>query len=775
MRPDRGSPGLLTGLLVGALAVVFFAPGIFGGEVPIFRDLLILAIPLRSFAKSAISAGTLPLWTDDLFWGAPFLANYQSAVFYPPSLLVYALPFALGFSLFLALHLAIAGWGMTRYLGRRCHLEPPQALLGGVVFAFGGFVTSLVPLTNQLEVAAWLPWTLLAGEELVASGRWRRFFQLTILVSLQALGGAPEALLLTLLLLAATSAVEAARGARWTRLLGLCMAVALALLLCAAQLLPTAEYAAATDRSAGLDLETVTAESLTLRSLVQFLLPHVFYAGGPGFVPEGGVPLFWSLYVGIVPLALALPNLFRLSSGLWPTAFWASLLLSLGSSTALFAILHGLAPRIVGAFRFPGKFFLVAHFALALIAARALAQTVSEPRARRAAIAVFSGVALLGVALAAVASVSPAASLRITGYDLPPELGAAARRLLASGVALIALRSAALAFIAAGLLWQFERRRLSSWSLTLALVALTVFDLVSVHRPTVPFTPWQSLVDSVSPEGRGLRQGERIFHYRAVGRGLAPWSGGLLPGENVEERARSLWSALIPDVPMVYGLGAASGSDGFATRDQRTVFQVLAELPRERGIHLLSALGIRSLIGTDPLLPPAGTSFTPSAPPWQYDLPDAAPRTYLAERVLQAADVASALERLAAADFRAGRDAVVVAPATAAPEELRGGRVQALTNRAGALSADLVLPDSGLWVVSDTWFPGWRATIDGAPTEILRVNGVVRGVRVPAGAHRVEMRYEPQSFRLGCRISAAAAFLLLAAAIYAVVHRRRRH
>src|SRR5262249_23697651 len=126
MRSNCRFQPLLAVLLVGALAVVFFAPGIFRGQVPIFRDLLILVIPLRRYAKHAIAAGALPLWTDDLFWGAPFLANYQSAVFYPPSLLVYALPFALGFSVFLAFHVAIAGWGMTSYLERRCHLDSPS-------------------------------------------------------------------------------------------------------------------------------------------------------------------------------------------------------------------------------------------------------------------------------------------------------------------------------------------------------------------------------------------------------------------------------------------------------------------------------------------------------------------------------------------------------------------------------------------------------------------------------------------------------------------------
>ncbi|HMB69726.1 MAG TPA: YfhO family protein, partial [bacterium] len=58
-----------------------------------------------------------------------------------------------------------------------------------------------------------------------------------------------------------------------------------------------------------------------------------------------------------------------------------------------------------------------------------------------------------------------------------------------------------------------------------------------------------------------------------------------------------------------------------------------------------------------------------------------------------------------------------------------------------------------LLVVADSWSDGWTATVDGAPAEILRVYGLVRGVVLPAGDHVVRMTYVPPGFRLGAVLS----------------------
>ncbi|AKJ02061.1 Hypothetical protein AA314_03687 [Archangium gephyra] len=62
----------------------------------------------------------------------------------------------------------------------------------------------------------------------------------------------------------------------------------------------------------------------------------------------------------------------------------------------------------------------------------------------------------------------------------------------------------------------------------------------------------------------------------------------------------------------------------------------------------------------------------------------------------------------------------------------------------------------GYLLLSDSHYPGWEATLDGAPVPVLRANAVMRAVRVPPGAHSVRFDYRPLSFRLGALLSVLA-------------------
>lgn len=770
--PERGAGDLPRGVAtaaLGGLVLLFFAPGIFFGEVPVFRDLLVLVLPLRAYAAASIRAGRLPLWAPELFLGAPWLANYQSALLYPPSAILDLLPLPPALSLFLAFHLFVAAAGMTRFLVRRLGVERSAALLGGVVFAFGGFVASLLPLTNQLEVAAWAPWTIDAAEELAQRGGGAVFLRLTLFLVLGVLGGAPEAFLLTLVLLGARLLPALLRSETRRCAAAAGGAVILAVALGAVQLLPTLEYARATDRADVMPLASVAAESVAPRSLVQLFLPHVFDGGAPGLNADG-IPLVWSLYLGVAPLLLALAAAASRRLVFWTGVFVVSAGLAAGTHLPLLPGLYAVAPRIVGAFRFPVKFFLLAHFAGSVLAAAGASRVLHRGDLPRGA-AAAAGVAALGALVAVTAKTAPGALLASLGYALRPDLRGQTVAYLAAGVGLLGVRLAVLSLAFLGILRLRARGRLApEWAV--GLTALVTFaELLTVHRPPLAFTPWREIRAAIDPARLGLERSSRIFHYCTEGLGcmpdgapgLGPWTSTIRAGEDVSERAISLAAALVPDVPLIDGFSAVAGSDGFATRDQRAFYRALALLPRERALHLLAALGVDRLVGQQPLGPALPLRFRgPSVA--VHVLPDAAPRSYLAERELSAPDAGASLERVSAPDFRSGRDAVVIGSTAATA----GGELLGVRFSPERVEARAILPAAGLWVVSDTWFPGWRATVDGRDAEILRVNGIVRGVRVPPGEHALVMRYEPESFRVGTAISLAAAAITLGIAAAAL-------
>jgi uncharacterized membrane protein YfhO len=71
-------------------------------------------------------------------------------------------------------------------------------------------------------------------------------------------------------------------------------------------------------------------------------------------------------------------------------------------------------------------------------------------------------------------------------------------------------------------------------------------------------------------------------------------------------------------------------------------------------------------------------------------------------------------------------------------------------------------------ILTDTWFPGWRATVDGRPARIEKAYGAFRGVVVEAGDHTIEMRYRPWSVFIGASMTALASLIALAAALTSV-------
>ena len=106
------------------------------------------------------------------------------------------------------------------------------------------------------------------------------------------------------------------------------------------------------------------------------------------------------------------------------------------------------------------------------------------------------------------------------------------------------------------------------------------------------------------------------------------------------------------------------------------------------------------------------------------------------------------------------------------PESLRGyvarmpvdpsETVSVVSHEPQRVELSAVLKSPGLVILADTYYPGWRLKIDGAPAPIFRANRLMRGAALPAGKHTLVYTFEPLSFRIGAVISIAGVFVLAA-------------
>lgn len=359
-------------------------------------DVVSYFYPYREYAAQVIRSGRLPLWNPYLFAGAPFLANIQTAVFYPLNLPHLLLPTGQALTVVTLGHLYLAGTGAYAFARAACGIRPAGALVAGLAFMLGGFLSAQAGHVNQLSVAAWLPWLLLTIERAALTRRLVWAVAGAAVLALQLLAGHTQEVYLSLLALGALAAylvppaawqrqrswrpvdrLPRRRTVLWERAsslagqlviqalvngIALAIIVGLAGLVAAAQLLPTMELSSYSIRAGGLTLAEAVSFSLPRQELALALLP------GYGALPTSNEYL---AYIGAAGLALA--ALGTLASLRRPLALFFvvlaafSLGMALGANGPLFTRLFAVLPGM-SLFRVPARWLFLYAFAVAMLA-----------------------------------------------------------------------------------------------------------------------------------------------------------------------------------------------------------------------------------------------------------------------------------------------------------------------------------------------------------------------------------------------------------------------
>jgi hypothetical protein len=353
-------------------------------------DTFLYFYPYWDYRARALLSGHLPLWDPLLFMGVPFLANSQAGVLYPLNWPLALLPAPQAVKLAIVLHLAIAALGVYALARRGLAQSPLAACLAAALFSLGGYLTAQVEHVNQLQGLAWLPWLVLAVHVLVSrlSAQPRKWGSVLVpagamgvLVALQILAGHTQSAFISLVGASLYGLVLAASweqrrpvaGGRLVLAVVLCLAgaVALAVGLSAAQVLPTLELSSQSLRGGGLALREAVSFSLEPRLLGRSLLPGYSRTLFSEFVA----------YLGVAGVALAIAGLQRGRERLAVLALAAlGLGFALGAFDPLYVLLAAFPPFDL--FRAPARWLALFALALALLAGWGL-DTLAAASSRR--------------------------------------------------------------------------------------------------------------------------------------------------------------------------------------------------------------------------------------------------------------------------------------------------------------------------------------------------------------------------------------------------------
>src|SRR5215217_5133177 len=726
--------------VVGLVAMLAFAYSpVLRGELLAGRDVFRIFFPDSAFLLESLRAGELPLWTPYLRLGQPFAATLYSQVFYPPrwvAVLVALLTDASG-------RRAPEGTSATR------GLTAPAALAATSEHRADVAQPSLPPFDSTSELSkedrrprlaaasvARLPnmglepaqATDRLEEHGTAAGHHPSAGSeaLSHEAQLHGVSTGSEALSHDAQLHGAPTANAPPRS-RDTKLRARGLAVArviggfiLSAVLASVALLPTAEFARNSLRSQRGWAEQL-AWSVSWPQVLSSVWPLADWPRDRYWGEDQWFIL--NLFLGTLPCALAIVGGLHGPRRARPfvVGALALVMLSLGRHFPPSAwVLQSVPPFSL--FRYPAKYFVGAAFCLAVLSAfglDALGRLARKlpPSRLKAALAFVA----MGAAIAAIGPVVRMLPMRASAEAGAPWVP------FALGLATLIL------FL---LPWSFARPR----RVRHGLAALAVLELAAAHSLLgIPkYTSWDSLRQPfslrallpqpfqgrISADIEGPEDPTRAVVTNTIERSL----DRLMPNRFVEERLPALEG---------YGAPEPMRSDRFHLAGERSVYDLAGVThylrqgpPPFEDLELLHRAE-------------DGTTLSRSR--------TALPRAFLVQRARVVTDD-EALEAVLDAD-QPFREIAFLASGEPIDRPECEGSVRTSSSGAQHLALDVRACDDSYLIVSDSYYPGWRATVDDKAVPIHRAYHSLRAVRLSPGEHHVRFDYTPLSFRAGLLLS----------------------
>lgn len=775
-RLDLGGAALLAGFIL-----LFFSPILASGVLLAPGDGIAQNFPLRVLVAESLRHGEIPFWNPYNFSGTPLLATIHPGVFYPGNLPFLVLPPVLAMAVTVMGTFWIAGTGVFAF-ARAVGLSRTAALLGGLVFMLGGFLTLNAQHISMIQVASLMPWGLWAVERHRTHAGSRFALGAGLILALQVLAGHPQ--------MVAYSAIVTGVYGLW-RLLGLprserlrflaplALAGGLGLGLTAIQLLPTLDFVRESQRQA-VSYAWLTESSPPWAGLPALLFPS--FLGSRSTTALLAHPLWpvdtwrWWLqgYMGLGAWLLALVVLLNRArpaiAGFWAATALASLLLVLGNNTPLYR-LWGALP-VVNQMPYPHRHLVEFNLAFAVLAALGFSALLDAARRREAGTrdrALRWAVGLMGLGLGL---------LWVAFAVLSPRFVARTQPLMPPGIQLdvilspfqpafwLPLVTFGLLAGAAFALWRRPTPLRQALLIAVAAIDLGVIGYHNGYWQLAPQAP-HLVSEPTMSEARSLTVTPSSYPYYAP----AAYLEALQP----------------PTLGALYGQRFVNGYDAFVFKRYAQVLgmnsaglignQAFWEPGHAaKDLLRLGTLRIDSSLVDQPVWRERLASWTPAGAAEGVSTFTRRPPLPAAWRVKRATVLTPEQvdARLAGKiPFSPREEALLERPGSGAT--LTGGAVTLERLSLNRLQLKTTSAGPGFLVVSESYDAGWKASVAGREVPVHRVDGLLIGLEVPAGLVEVSLTYAPPRWHLALLISGLSAAGFVSWAALAQRRRKRRH
>ncbi len=762
-RTLRSVKSLLPYLIILFLVSISYY-GVLDGSYLLFdRDLYWFFYQNSQYLAENMGTGRIPMWNPYVLNGEPFFAQAQPGVLYPLHWLYAILPVDELFSRLLVLHVALSGVFMAilvRELGGR----RTAAAIGGISFAFSGITTSLLGMQSSLFAVAWLPFSLWAIIRAMRNDAVYYAMLAGLGFALMIFVGGIEVLAMGIALASVVTAVprifplgfEAPVLRRRLVLFG--TALLYFLLVGAVQLIPFAELTRYSYRTEGINVGEGLTWSLHPQEWLYLVIPDVFKRGREFYWSEQN----WlrTIYVGVVPLLLALVFLLKArkrSVGLLIIGA-GCLLLAAGYYLPVYRDIVGWIPGI-RSIRYPSKFLMITGFLAALAAGLGwdrLAGRSGAPGRAKGATWTFVFLSVTFAAALAAAELLDATFqdwwggiVEARGWELlPDELLHNLRRFLA----LATVTSLAIFF-------SFKEGIVRKAGLAV-IPLLLVLDLMGAMPYATSFHPADCL-DREPERIAKLKKEEGLFRVYSHNK---IWDRKFEDSSDLIEEGTDIF---MPNALMRHSL---FNSQGYRVLTLSRIDQVMRSVTMAAhpdSSRLVDLLNIRYMIWPAPIPSPAYALIESSDSLYYYENRGAMDRAFLSDSYRVCSSGIEYQDIMEDPGFNP-LEAVLLDEEPELPSgwSARSGRSVEVDDHVEILSYEpekiVIRVSSGgqkFLVLSEAYFPGWKATVNGEEAGIFRADYAFRAIPVDSGESLVELRYEPQSFLIGASISSGAGIL----------------